>query len=284
MDAKKTEFIFYGVRGSYPVADCKVKKYGGNTTSLLLERGEKLVLIDAGTGIINIGNHIREKRKDIKKIDIFLTHFHIDHLQGLPFFEPCFFEEYEINIYSASCGKSSPEDTILALFNHPYSPITNQGIKAKMNFNRLDVENRKPISLENGITIDYIREDSHPRFGVVLYRANIDGRSLVFSTDVETPQGFKKETMNFIRGADVLIHDSQYFDFHYNSQEYPKKGFGHSSVSMAVNNAINGEVKKLFLFHYDPAYSDKEVEALLAEARKKFKNTFLAEELKKFIL
>ena len=94
----------------------------------------------------------------------------------------------------------------------------------------------------------------------------------------------EKKYLEFIKGADILIHDSQYFDTDYYSNENSKKGFGHSTISMAATNAIKCEVKKLFLFHYSHRYSDKDVEKMLREARKIFKNTFLSEELKKISL
>lgn len=284
MPENDTKFVFFGVRGSRPVADKRVNKYGGNTSSILVEKGDKIIILDAGTGIINIGNYLQGKKPEIKKIDIFLTHFHFDHILGLPFFDPFFNEEYEINIYSDSYDNSSSKDVILTIFNQPYSPISNEGIKAGINFIELDVKKEKAIAIDDSIIVEYQKDNSHPRCGVLIYKLDIAGKSIVYATDVETPGGFKKDTLDFIRGADVLIHDSQYFDSHYDSKENPKKGFGHSSVSMAVNNAKRGNVKKLFLFHFDPGYSDRELEIMLKEARKSFKDTFLSEELKKISL
>jgi len=88
MQQKKTKLVFHGVRGSRPVADKRVIKYGGNTSSILVEKGDRIVIFDAGTGIINIGDYLKNERKDIKILDIFLTHFHFDHILGLPFFQP----------------------------------------------------------------------------------------------------------------------------------------------------------------------------------------------------
>lgn len=286
MQEKETKIVFYGVRGSRPVADKKVNKYGGNTSSILIERGDKIVIFDAGTGIIDIGNYLEKERPGVKNIDIFLTHFHFDHILGLPFFQPILTKEYKINIYTAPYSKDnrSAEDIVLTIFNQPYSPIRSKGIKARVNFIELDMTEDEAITIDNGITMEYKKSNSHPRCGVLIYKLNIDRKSIVYATDVETPGGFEKETLAFIEGADVLIHDSQYFDAHYNSKENPRKGFGHSSVSMAVNNAKKGNVKKLFLFHYDPVYSDEDLEKMLKEARKEFKDTFLSEELNKINL
>jgi len=278
---EEIKLIFYGVRGSYPVPGKDVVKYGGNTTSILIEAGDESIILDAGTGIINIGKYLLKSKPQRKKIDLFLTHLHSDHIQGLPFFDPVFDDEYEINIYSNETEKAPLEETILTLFKHPLSPIENDGIKAKINFFILSVDRRETIRVGEKIAVDYIKEDSHPLFGVLLYCVTIDNKRIVFATDVESPRGFAKEHMDFIKGVDILIHDSMYFDFDYNSPKFPKKGFGHSSVSMAVENAIKGEVKKLFLFHYDPNYSDKDVEKMYQEAAEKFNHTYLSEELKK---
>lgn len=286
MQEKETNIVFYGVRGSRPVADRKVNKYGGNTSSILVERGDKIIILDAGTGIIDIGYYLEKEKPGVKNIDLFLTHFHFDHILGLPFFQPVLSKEYRINIYTAPYNKDdrSAEDIILTIFNQPYSPIRSKGIKARVKFIELDTKRNESLTLANGITMEYKKNNSHPRCGVLIYKLNIDGKSIVYATDVETPGGFKKETLAFIEGADVLIHDSQYFDAHYHSTKNPRKGFGHSSVSMAANNAKKSKVKKLFLFHYDPLYSDEELEKMLKEARKEFKDTFLSEELNKIKL
>jgi ribonuclease BN (tRNA processing enzyme) len=170
------------------------------------------------------------------------------------------------------------------LFNQPLSPISNEGIKAKLNFTILNTNHRETIRVGKYMAVDYIKEKRHPLSGVLFYRITIDGKRIVYATDVEPANGFAREQLDFIRGADILIHDSMYFDSDYNSPTFPKKGYGHSTVSMAVENAIRGEVKKLFLFHYDPGYSDADVERMLKEARKRFTQTFLSKELEEIIL
>ncbi|NIM85091.1 MAG: hypothetical protein GTO20_40440 [Candidatus Aminicenantes bacterium] len=277
------KLIFYGVRGSYPVPDKNVIKYGGNTASILVEVDHQPLILDAGTGIISIGTYLKTNRPHLKEIDIFLTHLHIDHIQGIPFFDPVFDPEFQINIYCNENPEIRLEETIYGLFNQPLSPIGNEGIKARINFKILDLNHKETITIGNTIAIDYIKE-THPVSGVLTYRLTIGDKRIVYATDVESPGGFSEDTIAFIKGADILIHDSMYFDWDYYSPEHPKKGFGHSTVSMAVENAIKGEVKKLFLFHYNPNYSDEEIEKMVQEAKEKFKDTYLSEELKNFRL
>jgi ribonuclease BN (tRNA processing enzyme) len=277
----EANLVFYGVRGSYPVPDRNTIKYGGNTSSILIERNGAVVILDAGTGIIRLGMDLNQRKRRIKTAALFLTHLHVDHIHGLPFFEPVFDKEFELSIYAEDYKNVSYEKTIYSLFNQPLSPIGNKGIKAAFKFFPLNPEKPAAVQIAEGFSVEYIREDLHP---TLIYKVNVNGKRIVYATDVESPEGFNNKHLEFIRGADILIHDSQYFDGDYHSGENSKKGFGHSTVSMAVANAVRCGAKKLYLFHHNPCYSDEELERMLREARKGFKETYLAEELKKISL
>ncbi len=197
-----------------------------------------------------------------------------------------FDKEFHVTIYcdnNESNGVSFQE-TIYSLFDKPLSPVGKKGIKAKFDFVELDTRDPQRFAIAENFSLDFIKENGHPLSGVIIYRVNIEDKQVVYATDVETPHEFDGKFLEFIKGADILIHDSQYFDADYYAIQNPKKGFGHSTVSMAAANAVKAEVKKLFLFHYSPDYTDKDVERMLAEARKTFKKTYLSEELKKINL
>lgn len=275
---------FYGVRGSYPVPNKNVLKYGGNTSSILVENGKNIVIFDAGTGIINIGNYLKENKKSVDKIDIFLTHLHFDHIQGLPFFTPFYDNNYKINIYCPYYSNLSLESVIYSLFNHPFSPICNKGIRANMNFFELNSKKSKGIKIDEHVEVEFIKDVSHPVSGVLIYKLSSENKSIVYATDIESPNGFGSKVKNFINGANILIHDAQYIDFEYYNKKNSKEGFGHSTVYMALENAIKCEVEKLFLFHYNPNRSDNDLERILKDAKKMFKNTFLSRELDKINL
>lgn len=277
-------FWFYGVRGSYPVANKTVMETGGNTSSILFRCGEETIILDAGTGIINIGNDLQEMGVSEKRIDIFLTHLHLDHIQGLPFFAPLFDEGYEINLYCPDFRGVDVGGVIYSLFNHPISPISDNGIKADLKIITLPLIHGKSISIGREITVDHIKENSHPLSGVLLYKLTVDSRSLVYATDVESPNGFPDDVKAFVSGSAILVHDSQYFNSDYSHPQESKRGYGHSTCSMAVGNARACGVEKLFLFHYHPDYSDDQLTKMLRKARKRFKQTFLARENHKISL
>lgn len=275
---------FYGVRGSYPVSSPKVARYGGNTSSILISGETFKLIFDAGTGIINIGKEIAKNEIKRKKVDIFLTHLHLDHIQGLPFFKPIFDPDFQINIFCPDYQDISVEDFIYSLFNDPISPISDHGIKANINIVKLPLTEVKTIAVDGNISVSCKKEDSHPLSGVLIYKLSVGDRHMVFATDVESPDGFNDEMVDFIKGSHILIHDSQYFDSYYHNPNDSRIGFGHSTCSMAVHNALACQVEKLYLFHYHPDYSDKELNEMLKKARGGFKQTYLARELMKFRL
>lgn len=273
---------FFGVRGSFPVPGKSTQRYGGNTSSLLFEVAGQTVIFDAGTGIIQAGRYLNQRLAGGGKIHLFLTHLHIDHIQGLPFFKPFYNPRMEIIIHCPEIPGGSFRQAVEALFLPPYSPITMNGIKASLNFLPLDLSPGKNfIYLDSDLMVSHVKHKSHPRLGVVIYQLTHGGKRVVYSTDVESPDGFDAGISRFIHGADILIHDSQYLDADYVNAGNPKKGYGHSTVSMAVRNAGQCAVKKLFLFHFDPEYADRRLEEMLRQAQLKFKNTHLAQELKK---
>ncbi len=279
---------FCGVRGSYPVPGRGSQRAGGNTSCLLLQIAGRAVILDAGTGIIGAGRRLARRMPPPASppapIHVFLSHLHSDHIMGLPFFAPMFDPRAEIVLHYPSPAGGRARAALEALFLPPYSPITLRGIKARLRFAPL-AAGRGAVSAGGGIEVAFRRHASHPRQGVLIYRVAAAGRRLAYATDVESPDGFDPGTLAFLAGADLLVHDSQYLEADYRGGRAarswnagPRRGFGHSTMAMAARNAAAAGAKRLYLFHYDPRYSDADLERMRARARREFPHTYLARE------
>jgi len=269
---------FFGVRGSYPVAGPRTVKYGGNSACLQVESDSRLFLFDAGTGLIQAGRKLMRRRPTASHIHLFLTHLHIDHIMGLPFFAPIFDPACRITIHAPAYPGLSARQAVHSLFLPPFSPITLEGIRATLEFHEYPCDERLVHHTADGLKVEAHPHKCDPLLGVVLYKVSGPAGSFVYATDIESPNGFDTAAVDFVQGVDVLIHDSQYLDSDYHHPRHPHRGYGHSTVSMAVENARRCRVGRLYLFHYDPGYSDAVLERMRAQARRRFPATYLARE------
>lgn len=236
---------------------------GGNTSCVELETTEgACIILDAGSGLRELSNNLRE-RKDSergKTFHIFFSHFHWDHIQGLPFFSQAFNPANKIIFYSTNPDLKS---ILERQMENPYFPVPMQGpmgFNAELEFiNLLDTD---------GITIGgtYIRwhEVAHPG-GCVAYRFEDAGKTFIYATDTELNRDdFVKteENSRFFANADAVVMDSQYTM----EEALEKTGWGHSAFSVTVDFALNWGVQKLILFHHEPNYSDKKLFTLKQSA------------------
>ncbi len=280
---------FWGVRGSYPVCGDKFKKYGGNTTCVAMNIDEQMLIFDAGTGIIKLGKEIIEEKK-YNNINLFFTHTHNDHVQGIMFFEPIYSGKYNLNIYGTEILGEGVEDSLKKYMSYNYFPISFEETKSRKIIEILREESiviinkngRKVVSsvemssyIENdSIIIKMMHGVNHPVGGVTVYRVEYKGKSVVFATDIEGYHEGDLKLINFAKGADVLIHDCAYLN-----EEYEKKqGWGHSIPKMAGINAKMAEVKKLYITHHSPEETEEKSEKKLAEVKDIFQDSELAYE------
>ncbi|NOX36407.1 MAG: MBL fold metallo-hydrolase [Calditrichaeota bacterium] len=298
----KAEFRMkiYGVRGSYPPTNGFATHFGVNTTCIRFDIGKHLIVFDAGTGIINLGNDLLKEikngnsRQNLWKIHLFFTHLHIDHLMGFPYFSMIYIPQTELHLISPRILVYSLKDSLEMLMSPALFPVTMNELPSRKIFHDL-AENRVVFFLEDDFQIVHvtdapsvknwigkiscIRNYTHPKGGTYIYKVEFqNNHSVVFATDVEGFVGGDQRIINFARGADILIHDAQY-----TLREYEMfQGFGHSTYEMACEIAKKAEVKKLLLFHHDPKHDDAELSELEMKAREIFPETYMASENMEF--
>jgi phosphoribosyl 1,2-cyclic phosphodiesterase len=252
----------WGARGSIPAPGPETTRYGGNTScvQLTLSDGSVLVL-DAGTGIRNLGTALRPTEQPLH---ILLTHLHLDHIQGLMFFAPAFRPECEIVVWGPASPEGSLQDRIARYISAPLTPIEVRELPCQVSF-------REAETTEWQIGPARIHAASVSHRGPTLgYRVEADGSSVCYIPDHEPGLGASLAELDeeWISGFDLtrestlLIHDSQYTD-----DEYPEHlGWGHSPLSDALVLGKRSGAERLLLFHHDPLHSDDFLDALSGEA------------------
>jgi phosphoribosyl 1,2-cyclic phosphodiesterase len=269
---EKMELQFWGVRGSIPTPGTHTIKVGGNTTCLSLELDNYILVFDSGTGIRRLGRYLEDAERSSWRGSLFLTHYHWDHIQGLPFFEPAFREENRFIIYGERKKGASIEEILSEQMQAPYFPVSLEALEGLVTFAEL----RADIEIEPvpGATLRTMRL-SHPN-DVLGYRFDGPQGSFCFITDHEHPTGGLTESVvEFARGVSVLIHDAQYTP---EEKSGPKGGWGHSSWEEAALTAREAGVSILYLTHHDPERTDEELDSILYRAREVFPRTEIATE------
>ncbi|MFZ5452830.1 MAG: MBL fold metallo-hydrolase [Thermodesulfobacteriota bacterium] len=255
------EIKLWGTRGSIPAPGAETLEFGGNTTcvEILPEAGGRIV-IDAGTGMRLLGDHLLESGEPVT-FHLLLTHNHWDHLLGLPFFAPVYQENTEIIVDGWPHAFQAMGKVFDNHMGNGFFPVAFDQLKAKISF--LNRVARRPLSLE-GVTIDSIPL-SHPQGGLG-FRLREGENSLVFITDNELVAGDDHRFRNFVQfaqGCNLLIHDAQYLPEEMGNH----RGWGHSTYEEVVSLAMEARVQRLVLTHHDPGRTDTEVRRLLERAR-----------------
>ncbi|MBI4693564.1 MAG: MBL fold metallo-hydrolase [Gammaproteobacteria bacterium] len=264
---------FWGVRGSYAAPHKTHLGVGGNTSCVEVRSGDSLLVLDGGTGIIPLGEALMQAG-DLSEMMVVFTHYHWDHICGLPFFQPAFSPKWTIKFFGPGESAADIEQKLSNQMKAPYFPVETETWMA-----HIEYVNPNRGGLQHGpIGVAY-HSVHHPgmTYG---YRLNVAGKSVVYISDneidflksaiarryeefdAEEHQLLKKiETeertaeLAAIRGTDILIHDAQYTPHDYDR----KRGWGHSCYVDTVNFAIEAGVKALYLYHHDPTYDDGKV-------------------------
>lgn len=251
------EIRLWGTRGSIPSPGPLTARYGGNTSCVEVRLLDgSLIIIDAGSGIRALGTAL-----GTCDATLLFSHYHWDHIQGLPFFGPAYAPQSTIHIYGPEFNGLRPEEVLYQQMYTPYFPASPSQLKGVADFH---ITPEEPFAVGSA-TVRAVQV-SHP--GVTLgYRIeDIDGSVFVYMSDneVETaPPGMYADFIELCRGADLLLHDCQYFEAEYEDH----RAWGHSTGRMAVQVAREAGVPQLMAFHHDPSHTDEQVEALAQEAR-----------------
>ncbi|HET7838324.1 MAG TPA: MBL fold metallo-hydrolase [Rectinemataceae bacterium] len=229
---------------------------GGNTACVEVATGEQRRLIfDAGTGIRELGAQIAATKRP-ESCHIFFSHFHWDHVQGLPFFSPAFDSRSTIDFYSPVPGF---RDILERQMRSPSFPITMEAMGARKHFHVLSGD---PVRV-GAVEVRY-RQMSHPG-GCYSYEVRENGVKVIYSTDTELrEEDFRRtpENAEYFQDADALIIDTQYTL----GEAIEKYNWGHSSFSLAADFASTWGIKRLILFHHEPSYSDRKLEGICKNA------------------
>ena len=249
----------YGTRGSIPVSGKEYLKYGGDTTCIEIRTdNDQVIIIDAGTGIRKLGYKLLQEKKF--DINLLITHFHWDHIQGFPYFKPIFNQKNRINIYSCDSEHKSAEEILSDSMKQPYFPVPFDQVEASIKTHHFA---DRTISIGDvkitPISLNHLGKGQG-------YKFEENGKVFVFITDNELGYSHSEEYdyekyRKFIENADLFIHDAEFTEKEYSNT----KGWGHSLYTDALKLAMDGNVKSFGLFHHNQDRDDKSIDLMVAD-------------------
>lgn len=271
---------FWGVRGSIPVPGASTVRYGGNTTCIEVRADGEIIVLDAGSGIRLLGVDLEQEFGERPiSLSLLISHTHWDHIQGLPFFLPAYNQKNQIRVLGYEGARAGLAAILAGQMETPFFPVSLRDLPSniaieelkEMEFSIGKVRVRSKFANHPGICAGYrlftqagsiaFFPDNEPYELLKLHIADRD------QTSVQDARAFAKaertKLVDFLQGCDVLIMDAQYTD-----AEYQKHiGWGHGSLSRVVSLALDADVRKLVLFHHDPAHDDGQIDDMLEAAR-----------------
>jgi len=286
----RVKIIFFGTQGSIAgeqielddkgVARKIERKLGNNTVSVLVEIGEKVVILDAGTGMKSVGKYLA--RKGVKDITVLISHKHWDHIQGIPFFDPLYDPKANIKFFGPNDEFEGTEVTVEQILGQqlrvPFFPVQLREALSQRTYGRIEADQEYVDSIIEGVKI-IARLNKHARGTALSYRLEVDGFSLAYITDIQhTPDQLWEPALLQAQGADIVIHDCQYDeDTDYVSTPF-KRDWGHSTHRTAVELMRRTEAGLLVPFHLEREKDDAEIIRLEDRTRVDFPSTITSVE------
>ena len=272
-----TRVKFWGVRGSIPVPGSSTVGYGGNTSCVEVRADGEIIILDAGSGMRELGIALEEEfGAQPIRCTLLISHTHWDHIQGLPFFLPAYHQKNSLRVLGYEGARASLAAVLAGQMETSFFPVSLRDMPSS-----ISIEELKEMEFTIGKVKVQARFVNHPGICVGYRLATTNGTIAYFpdnepyevlklsqgKSDSDEARAFaadaRSKLVEFLRYTDILIIDAQYTD-----EEYAAKiGWGHGSLSSAVSLAIDAEVRKLFLFHHDPNHDDKMVENMVEAAR-----------------
>ena len=271
-DRPNFSVTFWGTRGSISCAGPDTVKYGGNTSCLEVLCGDRRLIFDGGSGLPMLGRHMVSQGSGFDA-HLYLTHTHLDHIIGLPFFIPFHMPGVTLPVHAGHLKPMgmSLHKVLSDMMQAPLFPVPPEIFAADVSFN--DYEGGETLHPFDDVVLE-TRPLNHPN-GACGYRIEFDGRAICYITDTEHfPDHQDENVLHLVRDADIMVYDATYTD-----EEYPKfVGFGHSTWQEACRIADTAGVKQVVLFHHDPSHNDTIMDGIAAAAEKIRPGTLVAQE------
>jgi phosphoribosyl 1,2-cyclic phosphodiesterase len=229
---------------------------GGNTPCVTVQNSGELIVFDCGSGLRELGLSCSAAKPKPNQYHIFFSHFHWDHLNGLPFFNPAYDPSVQVDFYSPMANL---ENALIGQMTSPFFPVHLESMGSIKKFHHME----KPVNLET-VTVEF-KKMNHPGDSYS-YCVTNGKKRFIYATDTElSTADFMKteENIEYFQGADLIVLDCQYTL----GEAMIKYNWGHSAFSLAVDFAANWGIKHMVMFHHDPTYDDHKLYKILQSAR-----------------